>query len=105
MTSLLGELRRRNVFKVAMACAIAGWLLLEVASDLLPTPQAPERAMWLFSFSIVAAIPFAVVGEMAMSIAAALQTKHLPQEISRLNEAPSAGTRLDNVNRATAYGE
>jgi hypothetical protein len=32
MASLLAELRRRNVFKVAVAYAIAGWLVVEDAA-------------------------------------------------------------------------
>ncbi len=32
MASVWGELRRRNVVKVAVAYAIVGWLLVEVAS-------------------------------------------------------------------------
>ncbi|HEY5624024.1 MAG TPA: hypothetical protein VIV14_09695 [Gammaproteobacteria bacterium] len=34
MTSFLRKLRRRNVFKVAVAYAIVGWILVEVASVL-----------------------------------------------------------------------
>ena len=34
MASVWGELRRRNVVKVAVAYAIVGWLLIE-AADLL----------------------------------------------------------------------
>ena len=30
--SLIAELKRRNVFRVGVAYAIVGWLLLEVAS-------------------------------------------------------------------------
>ncbi len=39
--SLFVELRRRNVFRVGAAYAIVGWLLVEVASVLLPTFEAP----------------------------------------------------------------
>ncbi len=35
--SLLSELKRRNVVRVALACLAAAWLLLEVASAVLPS--------------------------------------------------------------------
>ncbi len=34
MTSFFGELRRRNVVRVAVAYAIVGWVLIEVSSVL-----------------------------------------------------------------------
>ena len=34
--SLIAELRRRNVFRVGVAYAIVAWLLVEVASVVLP---------------------------------------------------------------------
>jgi hypothetical protein len=39
--SLIAELKRRNVFRVGVAYAIVAWLLIEVASVLLPTFDAP----------------------------------------------------------------
>ncbi len=35
--SLIAELKRRNVFRVGVAYAIVAWLLVEVASVVLPT--------------------------------------------------------------------
>ncbi len=43
MRSLIAELKRRNVFRVGVAYAIVGWLLIEVASVLLPTFDAPAE--------------------------------------------------------------
>jgi hypothetical protein len=34
--ALMTELKRRNVFRVGVAYGIVGWLLIEVASVLLP---------------------------------------------------------------------
>lgn len=45
MSSLLAELRRRNVFKVAVAYAIVGWLVVQAAAILLPTFEAPSWVM------------------------------------------------------------
>jgi TolB-like protein/Tfp pilus assembly protein PilF len=39
--SILNELKRRNVFRVAAAYIVVGWILVEVATTLLPTFGAP----------------------------------------------------------------
>ncbi len=40
--SLIAELKRRNVFRVGVAYAIVAWLLVEVASVVVPTFKAPQ---------------------------------------------------------------
>jgi ketosteroid isomerase-like protein len=40
--SLLSELRRRNVFRVALTYAVVAWLLIQIASVFLPVLDAPE---------------------------------------------------------------
>lgn len=49
--SLLSELKRRNVVRVAVAYLAAAWLLLEVASVVLPSFLAP---VWIMQALIVA---------------------------------------------------
>src|ERR1043166_8401674 len=43
--SFFAELRRRNVYKVAVAYAVVAWLLVQAASILLPTFEAPTWVM------------------------------------------------------------
>src|SRR3954463_4290850 len=43
--NFFAELKRRNVYKVAVAYAVIGWLLLQAASILFPTFDAPAWAM------------------------------------------------------------
>jgi adenylate cyclase len=45
MTNFFAELKRRNVYKVAVACAVISWLLTQAASILLPTFEAPPWVM------------------------------------------------------------
>jgi len=45
MASVWGELKRRKVVKVAVAYAVAGWLLVEVASTVFPILQIPDWAV------------------------------------------------------------
>lgn len=48
MSNFFSELRRRNVYKVAVAYAVVSWLLIQAASILLPTFEAPSWVMKAF---------------------------------------------------------
>jgi hypothetical protein len=39
--NFLAELKRRNVYKVAVAYAVVAWLIIQAASILFPTFDAP----------------------------------------------------------------
>ena len=58
--SLVAELRRRNVFRVAAAYLVVGWLLTEVLTTILPTLGAPEWAaravILIFAFGFIPAV-------------------------------------------------
>lgn len=66
--SLIVELKRRNVFRVAAAYLVVGWLLTEVLTTILPTLGAPEwtsRAVILiFAFGFVPAVVLSWVYEL-----------------------------------------
>jgi ketosteroid isomerase-like protein len=56
--SLFSELRRRNVFRVALTYAVVAWLLIEIAGVVLPMLGAPE---WMITaFVVLLALGFAV---------------------------------------------
>src|SRR5436190_13217326 len=46
--NLFSELKRRNVYKVAITYAVVAWLLIQAASILLPTFEAPAWVMKAF---------------------------------------------------------
>lgn len=56
--SLFSELRRRNVFRVALTYAVIAWLLIEIASVLVPLVDAPESI--ITAFVVLLALGFAV---------------------------------------------
>jgi ketosteroid isomerase-like protein len=56
--SLFSELRRRNVFRVALTYAVVAWLLIEIASVMLPLVDAPESI--ITAFVVLLALGFAV---------------------------------------------
>src|SRR5215472_4057662 len=56
--SLFAEMRRRNVFRVALTYAVVAWLLIEIASVFVPMLDAPE---WIITaFVVVLGLGFAV---------------------------------------------
>jgi TolB-like protein/Tfp pilus assembly protein PilF len=59
--SLIAELKRRNVFRVGAAYAIVAWLLVEVASVVLPTFEAPDWVMKVLTFLVILGFPLAVI--------------------------------------------
>jgi len=59
--SLLAELQRRKVFKVAAAYAVVGWLVIEVAATIAPQLNFPEWAPRLITFVILLGFPLALV--------------------------------------------
>src|SRR5438132_3701145 len=58
MSNFFAELKRRNVYKVAVAYAVVSWLLFQAASILLPTFEAPTWVMK--AFTVFLALGFVV---------------------------------------------
>src|SRR5450759_1186870 len=59
--NFLGELKRRNVYKVAAAYAVVGWLLVQVATQVFPFFEVPNWGVRLIVLLIVAGFPLALV--------------------------------------------
>ena len=63
------ELKRRNVYKVAVAYAVISWLLIQATSILLPTFEGPPWVMKVFVVILVLGFPIALVFSWAFEIA------------------------------------
>ncbi len=65
--SLVNELKRRNVFRVAAAYLVVGWLLTEVLTTILPTLGAPawttRAVILIFAFGFIPAVVLSWVYE------------------------------------------
>ena len=77
--TLFSELRRRNVFRVALTYAVVAWLLIEIAAFLLPMLDAPE---WLITaFVVLLALGFALAMFISCSVhtnrQGMIRTEHL----------------------------
>src|SRR3954471_2186333 len=59
--SFFAELKRRNVYKVAVAYAVVGWLVVQVSSTVLPTFHAPEWVVQTLLVLVALGFPIALL--------------------------------------------
>jgi TolB-like protein/Tfp pilus assembly protein PilF len=59
--TFLTELKRRKVYRVAVAYAIVAWLLIQAASILFPTFEAPPWVMKVFVTAVFLGFPVALI--------------------------------------------
>jgi adenylate cyclase len=59
--SFFSELKRRNVYKVAVAYAIVGWLLVQVATQVFPFLEIPNWVVRLVIVLVAIGFPIALV--------------------------------------------
>src|SRR5438034_5781068 len=57
LPSFFGELKRRNVYKVAIAYAVVAWLLMQIATQVFPFLEIPNWAIRLVIMLIVIGFP------------------------------------------------
>jgi hypothetical protein len=62
------ELRRRNVYKVAVAYLVVSWLVIQAASILLPTFEAPNWVMKVVVAFPILGFPVALIFSWAFEI-------------------------------------
>jgi len=78
--NFFAELKRRNVYKVAVAYAVVAWLLIQAASIVLPTFDAPGWTMKILLATLAVGFPLAVVLAWAFEIT--------PEGIVRAEDVP-----------------
>ncbi len=77
--NFFAELKRRNVYKIAVAYAIVGWLLVQVTTQVFPIFEIPNWALRLIVLAIIIGFPIALVIAWAFEIT--------PQGIKRTETA------------------
>ncbi len=83
--NFFSELKRRNVYKVAVAYAVVGWLLVQVATQVFPFFEIPNWAVRLVVLLLIIGFPIALI------IAWAFEAT--PEGIKRTEAADAAGQR------------
>jgi TolB-like protein/Flp pilus assembly protein TadD len=68
LENFFAELKRRNVYKVAVAYAVVAWLTIQAASILLPAFNAPQWAMQIVILILVVGFPIALAFSWAFEI-------------------------------------
>jgi TolB-like protein/Flp pilus assembly protein TadD len=66
--NFLGELKRRNVYKVAVAYAVVSWLLIQVATQVFPFFEIPNWAVRLVVLLLILGFPLALILSWAFEI-------------------------------------
>src|SRR2546425_12920540 len=59
--NFFAELKRRNVYKVAVAYAIVAWLLIQIATQVFPFFEIPNWAVRLVVLLVAIGFPIALV--------------------------------------------
>src|SRR6266511_1622078 len=59
--NFFGELKRRNVYKVAIAYAVVAWLLMQIASQIFPFFEIPNWAVRLVVLLLIIGFPVAMI--------------------------------------------
>jgi len=96
LTSFFGELKRRNVVKVAVAYAIVGWVLVQIADTFFPALQLPEWTVTLVAGLVILGFPLALILSWAYELTpdGMERTKSVPLSESIANVK---GRKLDFV--------
>jgi TolB-like protein/Flp pilus assembly protein TadD len=79
--TFLTELKRRKVYRVAVAYAIVAWLLIQAGSILFPTFEAPPWVMKVFVTAVILGFPVALILAWAFEMT--------PEGIRLAEEAPA----------------
>src|SRR5438093_62987 len=61
LRNFFAELKRRNVYKVAIAYAVVAWLLMQIASQIFPFFEIPNWAVRLVVLLLIIGFPVAVI--------------------------------------------
>jgi hypothetical protein len=61
LRNFVGELKRRNVYKVAIAYAVVAWLLMQIATQVFPFLEIPNWAIRLVIMLLVLGFPIALI--------------------------------------------
>ena len=68
LRNFAAELKRRNVYKVAIAYAVTGWAIAEGASQIFPVFDVPNWAVRLIVLLIIVGFPIALIFAWAFEI-------------------------------------
>jgi TolB-like protein len=83
--SFFAELKRRNVYKVAVAYGVVAWLLMQIASQIFPFFEIPNWVVRLVVLLLIIGFPVALIIAWAFEVT--------PEGIKRTEAADATGQR------------
>ena len=95
------ELKRRKVYRVAVAYAIVAWLLIQAASILFPTFEAPTWVMKVFVTAVILGFPVALILAWAFDLTPE-GIRRAEEVTPRESKAPKAGRKWTAIIVAAA---
>ena len=90
--NFFGELKRRNVYKVAVAYAVVAWLLIQIATQIFPFFEIPNWAVRLVVLVIMIGFPVALILAWAFELT--------PEGIKRTEDVRPN----ESIKRKTGFG-
>src|SRR5207244_3630927 len=94
LRNFVSELKRRNVYKVAVAYAVVAWLLIQIATQVFPFFEIPNWAVRLIVLVIIVGFPIALIIAWAFELT--------PEGLKR-TEVADAASALRSPHRAWIY--
>lgn len=91
MRQFFAELKRRNVYKVAVAYAVVGWLLIQVATQVFPFFDIPNWGVRLAVVFVVIGFPIALIFAWAFELT--------PEGLKRTEDVPTTASIARHTGR------
>src|SRR6266516_2200879 len=92
--NFFGELKRRNVYKVAVAYAIVGWLVMQIAATVVPALHLSDAITSAVVLLVILGLPIALLLAWAFELT--------PEGLKRTESADELPTKVPR-NRAWIY--
>jgi TolB-like protein/Tfp pilus assembly protein PilF len=96
MSSLFSELKRRNVFRVAILYGVVSWLILQVSDIAMPALGLPDWSITLVLYFLAVGLPIALIFAWAFELT--------PEGLKRTKEVdpgtsvtPVTGQKINNL--------
>ena len=97
ISSFFEELRRRRVIRVVILYAIAGWIVIEVASTVLPGLNLPDWTATLVIVLVALGFPVAILMAWAFDIGPEGVTRTAPAEDAKAEQNPPKTPKPEEI--------
>ena len=94
--SFFAELKRRNVFRVALAYVVLAWIIMQVGDTLAPALRLPESVNSILAFFLILGFPLAMF--LAWAFELTPEGLKLEKDVNRdTSITPTTGRKLDRT--------